>query len=185
MNESISCIPNSNGSSLLRRTAECASSVEQERAGSGTTPACCARHASKIRILLCAVRCVPASWTRSITRTYCSATFVGGTGTFQCKPNSRITFPPSHTFCKLHFISFIFFYRNACEKEREHQTYNMTEPSLPGHSLTFLCTPLHPTDGYTWSVSVRTQAKQKSTPERTTLVLTAGLLLQSRPRTWM
>lgn len=37
-------------------------------------------------------------------------------------------------------------------------------------------------DGYTWSVSVRTQAKQKSTPEKTTFVPAVGLLLQSRQR---
>lgn len=39
-------------------------------------------------------------------------------------------------------------------------------------------------DGYTWSVSVRTQAKQKSTPEKTTFVAAVGVLLQSRQRIW-
>lgn len=39
-------------------------------------------------------------------------------------------------------------------------------------------------DGYTWSVSVRTQAKQKSTPEKTTFVPAVGLLLPSGQRIW-
>lgn len=67
---------------LLLRTAEYASSVEHEPAGSGTTPACCVRTASKTRTLLCAVLCVPASWTLSITKTYSSATVVRGKDAF-------------------------------------------------------------------------------------------------------
>lgn len=39
-------------------------------------------------------------------------------------------------------------------------------------------------DGYTWSVSVRTQAKQRSSPEKTTFVPAVGVLLQSRRRRW-
>lgn len=39
-------------------------------------------------------------------------------------------------------------------------------------------------DGYTWSVSVSTQAEQKSTPEKTTFVPAVGLLLRSRRRMW-
>lgn len=49
---------------------------------------------------------------------------------------------------------------------------NVTQPS---------CVPL--SDGYTWSVSVSTRAEQKSTPEKTTFVPAAGLLLRSRRRT--
>lgn len=63
---------------MLLRTAEYASNVEQEPAGNGTTPACYVRTVSKTRTLLCAVPCVPAFWTLSITKTYSSATFVRG-----------------------------------------------------------------------------------------------------------
>lgn len=157
----------SNCSSLLYRIAECASSAERERAGSGTTPACCVRSVSKIRILLCAVRCVPASWTQSITKTYCSATFVRGT-----EPLLTLLKHISITiFNQLHFVN-VWCLEIICETISDLQ-YNMT-----------ISTWSYLTDGYTWSVSVRTQAKQKSSPERTTFVQTASLLLQSLQRTW-
>ncbi len=63
---------------FLLRTAEFVSNVEHEPAGNGTTPVCCVRTASKTRTPLCAVQCVPASWTQSITKTYSSATLVRG-----------------------------------------------------------------------------------------------------------
>lgn len=48
-----------------------------------------------------------------------------------------------------------------------------------------MCCLRHPpTDGYTWSVSVSTRAEQKSTPEKTTFVPAAGLLLRRRRRMW-
>lgn len=60
------------------RTAEYASSVEHEPVDIGTTTAYCVRIVSKTRILLCAAQCVLASWTLSITKTYCFVRLVRG-----------------------------------------------------------------------------------------------------------
>lgn len=166
---------------LVFRIAEFVSSVEHETASSGITQACCVRTASKTRTLLCAVRCVPASWTLSIKRIYSYVTFVKGelilSFTYMCRPSD--------------FYLLLFWLWSMQLALRMFKS-SKTIVVIDGIYVTLTSFWENPSqdscallsDGYTWSVSVRTQAMQKSTPEKTTFVPAVGLLLQSRPRIW-